>query len=273
MNASLNDSAVVSHGLRAQGLRVCHGARAVLDGVDFALVPGQLGVVLGPNGAGKSTLLGVLGGLTAPSHGQVWLHGQPLSPVNAARFARHRAYLPQDLVPAFDFSVREVVELGRYPHRLRPDPDESTIVREALQRMAVSHLALRPIRQLSGGERARVQIARCMAQVWRPVGDGLPRWLLLDEPTAALDLQHQHGTLRTLRDWAHEQGIGVLLVLHDLNLALRYADRCWVLDDGRVRAWGAPADVLTSERVEAVWRVRTHRVPDPAGVPQLLMAG
>jgi iron complex transport system ATP-binding protein len=262
----------VNTSLLAHGLRVSHGQRTVLDGVDLALDPGRLGVILGPNGAGKSTLLGVLGGLTAPAHGQVWLHGQPLSPASAARFARHRAYLPQDLVPAFDFTVREIVELGRYPHRLQPEPDEAAIVRDALQRMAVSPLALRPIRQLSGGERARVQIARCMAQVWRPCGDGLPRWLLLDEPTAAVDLQHQHATLRSLRDWAREQGIGVLLVLHDLNLALRYADHCWVLDDGRLQAHGAPAEVLTSERVQAVWRVQTHRVPDPTGVPQLLMA-
>lgn len=272
MNARLHDTAVANHGLSAQGLRVCHGTRAVLDGVDFALEPGQLGVILGPNGAGKSTLLGALGGLAAPAAGQVWLNGAPLLPATAARFARHRAYLPQDLVPAFDFTVREIVELGRYPHRAQPEPDEAAIVPHALQRMSVTHLMQRRIRQLSGGERARVQIARCMAQVWRPVGDGLPRWLLLDEPTAALDLQHQHATLRTLRDWAREQGVGVLLVLHDLNLALRYADLCWVLDDGRLQAWGAPAEVLTSERVQAVWRVRTHRVPDPTGVPQLLMA-
>lgn len=272
MNARLQDTAFASHGLRAQGLRVCHGARTVLDGVDFVLEAGQLGVILGPNGAGKSTLLGALGGLTATAAGRVTLHGEPLSPANAARFARHRAYLPQDLVPAFDFTARDIVALGRYPHRLQPERDEPVIVREAMQRMDVAHLADRRIRRLSGGERARVQIARCMAQVWCPCGDGLPRWLLLDEPTAALDLQHQHATLRTLRDWAHGQGIGVLLVLHDLNLALRYADLCWVLEDGRVRAWGAPAEVLTSACVEAVWRVRTHRVPDPTGVPQLLMA-
>ncbi|MBX3608501.1 MAG: heme ABC transporter ATP-binding protein [Hydrogenophaga sp.] len=261
-----------AQGLCAQGLRVRHGRRAVLDGVDFALNAGELGVILGPNGAGKSTLLGVLGGLRAPDDGAVWLHGRALTPATAAGFARHRAYLPQDLVPAFDFSVQEVVELGRYPHRHAPESDEAAIVREALQQLSVLHLLPRRIRQLSGGERARVQIARCLAQVWRAGPDRLSRWLLLDEPTAALDLQHQHATLSALRDWAHTQGVGVLLVLHDLNLALRYADRCWVLDEGRVRASGTPAEVLTSERVEAVWRVHTHRVAGPGGVPQLLMA-
>lgn len=272
MNARLPPAVFTDTGLQARGLVVRHGARAALDGVDFALAAGQLGVILGPNGAGKSTLLGVLGGLNRPDAGDVRLHGAPLTPATAAGFARQRAYLPQDLVPAFDFSVREIVELGRYPHRHQPEADEDGIVREALQCMSVSHLVHRRIRQLSGGERARVQIARAMAQVWRPVGDGRARWLLLDEPTAALDLQHQHATLRILRDWAHAQGVGVLLVLHDLNLALRYADRCWVLDQGRVMAWGAPAEVLTGERVEAVWQVHTHTVSDPAGVPQLLMA-
>lgn len=258
--------------LHARNLRVTHGPRTVLDGVDLRLEPGEVGVILGPNGAGKSTLLGALGGLQRTVAGEVTLNGQSLTPATAAAFARYRAFLPQDLMPAFDFTAREVVELGRYPHRRCPERDEDAIVNGAMSCLNVTHLATRRVRQLSGGERARVQVARCMAQIWRAGDDGLPRWLLLDEPTAALDLQHQHAVLGTLRHWANAEGIGVLLVLHDLNLALRYADRCWVLEGGRLNAFGTPDQVLTSERVEAVWGVHTHRVADPAGVAQLLMA-
>lgn len=257
--------------LRAEGLCVRHGAREVLKNIDLQLRAGEVGVILGPNGAGKSTLLGALGGLQRTDAGRVWLNGRPLDTVNSAGFARHRAYLPQDLVPAFDFTAQEVVELGRYPHRLHPESDEAAIVRAAMRRVSVEALARRGIRQLSGGERARVQLARAMAQVWRPCADGLPRWLLLDEPTAALDLQHQHQGLGALRDWSREQGIGVLMVLHDLNLALRYADRAWVLAHGQLVSHGATADALTADLVRAVWRVKAHPVLDPVGVPQFVM--
>ena len=111
-----------------------------------------------------------------------------------------------------------------------------------------------------------------MAQIWEPSPDGLARWLLLDEPTAALDLRHQHDTLGTVRRWAREQGVGVLAVLHDLNLALRYADQAWVLDAGRLRAAGPPARVLSPERVQRVWRVRADTVQGRDGVDQLLIA-
>lgn len=258
------------HLLRAEGLHVRHGGRSVLQGVDVELRAGEVGAILGPNGAGKSTLLGVLGGLQRADAGRVRLNDQPLDTTTAASFARHRAYLPQDLVPAFDFTAQEVVELGRYPHRLQPEPDEAAIVRAAMQCVSVDALARRGIRQLSGGERARVQIARVMAQVWRPSPDGRPRWLLLDEPTAALDLRHQHQCLSALRDWSRAQGIGVLMVLHDLNLALRYADRVWVLAHGQLVAQGATADALTAALVRTVWRVNAHPVRDPAGVPQFV---
>ena len=261
-----------AHGLQAQNLIVRLHGRTLLEGIDLHLAPGQVGVILGPNGAGKSTLLNVLGGLLRPQAGAVWLDGERLGRGNAAALARRRAYLPQELVPAFDFTAQEVVELGRYPHRLQPAADEAEIVRAALQHCAVAHLAQRSIRQLSGGERARVQLARTLAQVWHPCPDGRSNWLLLDEPTAALDLQHQHATLATLRQWSRSRSAGVLLVLHDLNLALRYADFCWVLQDGRLLGHGTPNEVLQPALVQAVWQVRTHAVNDPAGVAQLLLA-
>lgn len=259
-------------GLCARGVGVRVGTSTLLQGVDLQLAPGEVGAILGPNGAGKSTLLSVLAGLRAPDSGSVTLNGQAVSPAQVHRLARHRAVLPQESAVAFDFRVQEVVELGRYPHHLRPSPHEAAIVQAAMQATGVAHMAQRPIASLSGGERARAQLARVMAQIWAPSADGAPRWLLLDEPTAALDLRHQHDTLSTVQRWAREQSVGVLAVLHDPNLALRYADRVWVLDGGALRASGHPARVLRPALVQRVWQVRASTARAADGVPQLLIA-
>jgi len=262
----------LGRGLLAHRIGVRAGASTLLQGVDLHLRPGEVGAILGPNGAGKSTLLSVLAGLRLPDSGAVWLNGQALSAETLQGFARHRALLPQDTAVAFDFSVQEVVELGRYPHRLNPSADEAGIVHAAMQATGVAELAPRAVGSLSGGERARAQLARVMAQIWEPAIDGEPRWLMLDEPTAALDLRHQHTTLSTVRRWARDQGVGVLAVLHDLNLALRYADRVWVLDHGQLQASGVPAEVLRPALVQRVWQVQVSTVRGADDVDQLLIA-
>lgn len=259
--------------LRAQGVGVRVAGQRLLDGVDLCLEPGEVGVLLGPNGAGKSTLLSVLAGLRAPTTGRVTLGAQALADRPPEALALERAVLPQDTGVAFDFSVQDVVELGRYPHRMNPTQDEAGIVRAAMALTDVTHLAQRQVNSLSGGERARAQLARVLAQIWRPLPDGRPRWLLLDEPTAALDLRHQHDTLSTVRRWAREQGVGVLAVLHDPNLALRYADRVWVLHRGRLQASGPPAQVLTPALLARVWQVHVRVVRDGGTSPQLLVDG
>lgn len=259
-------------GLCAENVGVCAGEATLLQGVRLRLAPGEVGAILGPNGAGKSTLLSVLAGLRAPDRGHVTLNGQPVTPSQVHRLARHRAVLPQETAVAFDFRVREVVELGRYPHHLQPSTHEAGIVQAAMQATGVAAMADRSVASLSGGERARVQLARVMAQIWERSPDGAPRWLLLDEPTAALDLRHQHDTLATVQRWAREQGVGVLAVLHDPNLALRYADRAWVLDGGVLQASGLPARVLRPAMVRRVWQVQASTVQAADGVPQLLIA-
>jgi iron complex transport system ATP-binding protein len=259
-------------GLCARGVGVRAGSSTLLQGVDLQLAPGEVGAILGPNGAGKSTLLSVLAGLRAPDSGQVHLNGLSVNPLQVHAVARHRAVLPQETAVAFDFRVQEVVELGRYPHQRQPSKDEAAIVRAAMQATGVAAMAGRSLASLSGGERARVQLARVMAQIWEPGADGAPRWLLLDEPTAALDLRHQHETLCTVQRWAREQGVGVLAVLHDPNLALRYADRVWVLDGGALQASGHPARVLRPALVQRVWQVQASTVRAADGVPQLLIA-
>lgn len=258
--------------LQAEDLVCRMGGRELLHGLSFKLQAGQFTAILGPNGAGKSTLLSMLCGQRKPDGGRLLLDGSDLFSLDAASMARRRALLPQDTGVAFDFSVHEVAELGRYPHRLNPTNDEEGIVAAAMASADVTHLAHRSVTTLSGGERARAQLARVLAQIWLPLPDGASRWLLLDEPTAALDLHHQHEVLRLSAHWAHQQGVGVIAVLHDLNLALRYADHVLVLEQGNLAAQGAPQDVLDEDLLARVWRVSASSVTHPDGTRQLLVA-
>jgi iron complex transport system ATP-binding protein len=225
--------------------------------VSLELRPGRVHALLGPNGAGKSTLLRLLAGELAPDAGAIELNGRPLPAWTAAERARQRAVLPQAHVLGFGFTAAQVVDLGRLPCPRHGADAEARIVAAALGLAGVAHLADRRYPTLSGGERARVQLARVMAQVWEPLDGplhGTARFLLLDEPTASLDLAHQHDCLRAVRALA-DRGLGVLVILHDPNLALRYADDVTLLRDGRVLASGAPADAITEETLERLYRV------------------
>ena len=258
--------------LEAQAVSCAVGGTTLLQSASVRFQAGQFAAILGPNGAGKSTLLSLLCGQRQPSQGRILLQGQALAAYPVQALARRRALLPQDLSVAFDYTVQDVVELGRYPHRQKPSPAEAEIVQRAMQATGVSALAQRVLNTLSGGERARAQLARVLAQIWEPVPDGQSRWLLLDEPTAALDVHHQHAVLRLARNWAHAHGVGVVAVLHDLNLALRYADQVLLLQDGRVQADGPPLQVLDPATVRRIWQVDVHPVRDAEGCQQLLMA-
>lgn len=220
------------------------GSKALLDGVTLALRPGEVLAVVGANGAGKTTLLRLLSGERAPSDGTAHLDGQPLGSFDPKTLARRRAVLPQQSTLGFGFSVLEVVLLGRTPHRTAHARDLD-IVGHAMRAAGVSHLGSRRYPTLSGGEQQRVHFARALAQIWE-APEQAGRYLLLDEPTASLDLAHQHSVLRTARRCA-AAGVGVLAVLHDLNLAAQHADRIAVLCRGRLVAEGAPEAVLTSE--------------------------
>ena len=248
------------------------GGRTLLDGLTATLPPGRFTAILGPNGAGKSTLLSLLSAQRKPDAGQVLLDGQKLQSLPAHTLALRRAVMPQESAVAFDFTAREVAELGRYPHRKSPAANEAAIVGEALNLTGVAELAKRSFNTLSGGEKARVHLARALAQVWSPLPDSAPRWLLLDEPTAALDLAHQHQCLRLLHNWAHREGCGVVAVLHDLNLALRYADDVLLLRPGHAPVHGPVAKVLTAERIRSVWDVQCSEVRTSEGLTQYLFA-
>lgn len=231
--------------LRARGVHVRLGGAPVLDGVDLDVVPGEVLALVGPNGAGKSTLLAVLAGDQALERGDVELQGSPLARAPARELAQQRAVLLQHQTLAFGFSVRAVVAMGRAPWcRTDREVDDERVVEEALARAEVRHLAERSVPTLSGGEQARTSFARVLAQEV-PV-------LLLDEPTAALDIRHQEQVLRLAVE-AARAGAAVVVVLHDLSLAAAHADRVCVLAGGRVRALGTPRAVLTDELLTEVY--------------------
>lgn len=245
--------------LRARELVIRIGRATLLGGVSAGVSPGELTAVLGPNGAGKSTLLGALSGDLRPTSGAVELDGRPLDDWSALEQARARAVLRQHSELGFPFSALEVVRMGRHPHAgvLSADEDRR-IVRESLQQVDAWALRHRRYTTLSGGEQQRVHAARTLAQL---AGGG--RYWLLDEPTASLDPAHQHATLRLARRVAGE-GVGVMVVLHDLNLAARYADRVILMRGGRVLAEGPPAESLTPETVSLAYglEVRVFHPPE-----------
>jgi iron complex transport system ATP-binding protein len=204
--------------------------------------------VVGPNGAGKSTLRKILCGDLKPSGGEVFMKGRALADWSLTERAQVRAVLPQDSSLNFPFTVLEVVLMGRAPHLKGAEgKHDYEVARAALDAVEVRHLEERIYPTLSGGERQRVQLARVLAQIWEPPAGGA-RYLLLDEPTSNLDLAHQHSTLKIARRFARE-GVGVLIILHDLNLAAQYADRILMLRQGSVAALGSPIEVLTPEAI------------------------
>ena len=214
-----------------------------LQGITCVLKPGAITAICGPNGAGKSSLLQALAGLLRPDCGEARLDGVPLA--RHPERARRVGYLPQAPEIAWDVTVRSLVALGRIPHR-----DAATApVDAALAALDLEAFAGRRAQTLSGGEQARVLLARVLA--------GEPDWILADEPLAALDLAHQHALVGHLRQ-AADRGRGVVVVLHDLAMAMNHADRVLVLDRGRLVADDPPAQALTSARIAAVWGVQTR---------------
>lgn len=255
----------VSTGLSGRHLTVVAAGRRLLDDVDIEVLPGCVTAVVGPNGAGKSTLLRVLCGELAPQAGTVLLNGRPLSAWSAEERALQRAVLPQNPELAFAFRAWDVVELGRHPHRRRATrTHDQAAVCEAMRLTETSPFAQRDCGTLSGGELHRTHFARSLAQIWEPPSAGLARVLLLDEPTASLDLFHQHAILARAAEMART-GAAVLIVVHDLNLAAAYADSLTLLFGGRIEAVGPPQEVLTAERIAHIWRVDAEVVPDGHG--------
>ncbi|WP_086739389.1 ABC transporter ATP-binding protein [Erythrobacter colymbi] len=236
--------------LVADNLTLGRGGRSVVNGLSATLAPGQITAIVGPNGAGKSSLLLGLAGLLEPACGSVTLDGESLAQLHPRTRAQTIGYLPQSPDIAWDVAVEPLVALGRLPWR-----DKGTAAIEAaMAALDLQDLRKRPVSRLSGGERARVLLARVLA--------GCPRWILADEPLAALDLAHQLALVAHLKDCA-AAGQGVVVVLHDLAVAMNHADHVLVLKDGHLAAEGPPRHALQPEIIAQVWGVTAQWMGAP----------
>lgn len=277
-------TAVETPVLRVDGLTVHRRQRGGVDrpavrDVSLSVAPGELVMLIGPNGAGKSTLLAAVSGDLAPASGHIDFDGKPLASWHRKILAQRRAVLPQRAGLSLPFTVQEVIRLGC----LARTGSHATIARisnEAATAAGVDHLAHRSMTELSGGEQARVHLARVLAQIWPGTGPlaGAGGWpesaaateaetmpptrnlLLLDEPCASLDPHHQHAVCTVVRDFAHRTGTGVVITMHDMNLAGQYGDRVVALLDGMIAADGTPRDVLTRSFVQHCFAVDAARL-------------
>ncbi len=258
-----------SHQLTAEGLTLRYGDRTVIEGLDLAVAPGRITAVVGGNGCGKSTLLRSLARLLSPSGGHVVLDGKSVHSRPTKEVARVLGLLPQSPVAPEGIAVADLVGRGRHPHQKvlsRWTAHDYQVVADALEVTGIADLADRSVDELSGGQRQRVWIAMALAQE--------TDILLLDEPTTFLDVAHQVEVLDLLTDLRVNRGTTIVMVLHDLNLAARYAEQLVAMKDGRIHVVGAPAEVVTSTLVEEVFGMANQITIDPvSGTPMVTPIG
>ena len=257
------------HSLATEGLTLSYGDRTIVERLDLAIPPGRITAIVGANGCGKSTLLRALARLISPREGQVVLDGRALHGRSTKEVARTLGLLPQNPVAPEGIAVADLVGRGRHPHQkllARWSAHDYDVVARSLAATGIEDLADRSVDELSGGQRQRAWIAMALAQE--------TDILLLDEPTTFLDVAHQIEVLDLLTDLNRDHGTTIVMVLHDMNLAARYADHLFALRAGRVVAAGAPGDVMTSELIREVFDLDALVVPDPvSGSPIVLPRG
>ncbi|MDT0143746.1 ABC transporter ATP-binding protein [Microbacterium sp. PRC9] len=258
-----------SHSLSAEGLTLSYGDRTIVEGLDLVIPPGRITAIVGANGCGKSTLLRALARLISPREGQVILDGKALHGRATKEIARTLGLLPQSPIAPEGIAVADLVGRGRHPHQkllARWSSHDYEVVAQALAATGIEDLADRSVDELSGGQRQRAWIAMALAQE--------TDILLLDEPTTFLDVAHQVEVLDLLTDLNRDRGTTIVMVLHDMNLAARYADHLFALRSGRVVASGAPGEVMTGELIREVFDLDALVVPDPvSGAPIVLPRG
>lgn len=258
------------YSIRGLGYQYRGSPGPALAEINFSVTPGTILGIIGPNGSGKSTLLRLILGLLEPRTGEVHYEGRPLPDWTRRELARVVGVVPQREELAFPLTIRQLVGMGRYPHLgtwQREGANDRRAIDDALRRCDLAHLADRPLATLSGGELQRALLARALAQE--------PRTLVLDEPTAALDIRHEMAIFDQLATLATKDGVTVVVVTHNLNLAARYADRLILLDQGRIASAGTPAEVMVPQTLERVYGwpliVTAHPGPGPdTGAPQVV---
>ncbi|EGO61921.1 ABC transporter ATP-binding protein [Acetonema longum] len=254
--------------LAAERLQLGFGSRVVLDNLHLQISQGDVLSILGPNGSGKSTLLKGLSRLLPPLGGIIYLNGRDIQQQSSRLVARQLAVLPQTHQAPGDVTVRELVEYGRFPHQKwwrGPSREDDAIITLAMAQTGVAEFADRPVLTLSGGELQRAWMAMAIAQK--------PATLLLDEPTTYLDIAHQLEIMELVSALNREQGITVVMVLHDINHAARYSKRILVLNRGALFALGTPAEVINREMLDEVFGVDAAILSDPDGVPVFITRG
>ncbi|MET9924606.1 MULTISPECIES: ABC transporter ATP-binding protein [unclassified Streptomyces] len=257
---------VAEHTLQARDVRLGYGDREIVTGLSVTVPPGRITVIVGPNACGKSTLLRAMARLLAPSAGAVLLNGRSIQEMPTKEVAAVLGILPQSPTAPEGITVSDLVGRGRYPHQgwfRRWGAEDDEAVAQALLSTDVLELADRPVDELSGGQRQRVWIAMALAQ--------RTDILLLDEPTTYLDASHQLDVLDLLTDLNRERGVTMVAVLHDLNLACRYADHMIAMKDGRILAEGRPVDIVTEALVGEVFGMRCSVIADPASATPMVV--
>lgn len=250
--------------LAASDLVFRAGGRALIDQVSATFDPGRLHLIIGPNGAGKSTLVKLLSRMIRPHSGRVTYAEAEAAHWSDRELAKRRAILSQAIEVAFPIPVHELVMMGRYPHfRGRPGPSDERICEEVMRYFAISEMADRSYGTLSGGERQRVNFARVLAQIWHGVA-GSARYLFLDEPLTFLDIRHQIDFMQKVRRFASQPDVVTVGVIHDLNLAAKFADRLLLLHGGRILADGATANVLTPQHLRTAFDITPVLLKNPA---------
>lgn len=243
--------------IHAQHISLQIGKKTLLYALTADFEPNKFHLILGANGAGKSTLVKILSGQIRPSEGDVIYGDKRLQDYKVQELAKFRAVLSQSVDFAFPLTVQEVVMMGCYPHfSTQPKTSDQEIVKQAMNTFGISDFNQRDYTSLSGGEKQRVHFARIMAQIWPE--DSTPKILFLDEPLTYLDVKFQHEFLQKVKDFIATQNLTLIGVLHDLNLAARFADTLFLLKEGSLVACGSKEEVLTSENIKNVYGMTPH---------------